>query len=101
MKKIEYNENNHDEEEEYNNEEIDDKNNATATWLQFITKGINHKKKYNLLFDLGEKRNEEIINNKKEYEKFNENLKLKLSKDYNISKGKIIITFPQRGSIKL
>ena len=42
------------------------------------------KKKYDLHFELGEERNEEILNNEEEYEKFKANLKLKLSKDYNI-----------------
>ena len=50
-------------------------------------------------FELGEKRNNEILNNKKEFEKFKENLKLKLSKDYNIPPEKIIITLPQKGSL--
>ena len=39
------------------------------------------KKKYDLHFEFEEKRNE---SNEEEFEKFKENLKLKLSKDYNI-----------------
>ena len=89
------------EEGESNDEKMDDKDDVSATCLQFITNGLISKKKYDLHFDLGEKRNNEILNNKKEYKKFKENLKLKLSKDYNISKDKIIITFPQRGSVKV
>jgi len=69
--------------------------------LAIYNKRTYSQKKYDLHFELGEKRNKEILNNKKEYKKFKENLKLKLSKDYNISKDKIIITFPQRGSIKV
>ena len=91
-----------EDEENNNNKEVDDDtNDASATCLQFIANGFNHKNKYNLHFDLGEKRNEEILNNKNEYEKFKENLKLKLSKDYNISKDKIVIAFPERGSVKV
>ena len=72
---------------------------ADLTSLQFITNGMISKKKYDLHFELGEERNEEILNNEQEYEKFKENLKLKLSKDYNISPDKIIITLPQKGSL--
>jgi len=99
MTAIEKKETNDDEEGESNDEKMDD--DASATCLQFITNGLIHKKKYDLHFDLGEERNKEILNDKKEFKKFKENLKLKLSKDYNISKDKIIITFPQRGSIKV
>ena len=59
------------------------------------------KKKYNLHFDFGEERNEEILNNENEFEKFKKNLKLKLSKDYKIPTDKIIVTFPQRGSVEV
>ena len=66
--------------------------------LQFITNGMTNKKKYDLHFELGEERNEELLNNEGEFEKFKENLKLKLSKDYNLPPEKIIITLPQKGS---
>ena len=59
------------------------------------------KKKYDLHFEFGEKRNDELLNNKEEYEKFKSNLKLKLSKDYNIPVDKIIVTFPQKGSFRV
>ena len=71
---------------------------ADSVGLQFITNGMINKKKYDLHFELGEKRNEELLNNKAEYEKFKENLRAKLSKDYNIPPEKIVITFPQKGS---
>ena len=74
---------------------------AATTCLQFITNGMCQKKKYDLNFDFGEKRNEELLNNKDEYEQFKNNLKLKLSKDYNISTDKIIITFPKKGSFNI
>ena len=72
---------------------------ADLTSLQFITNGMITKKKYDLHFELGEERNEELLNNKEEYEKFKEKLKLKLSKDYNIPPEKIIVTLPQKGSL--
>ena len=84
-------------EKDDNKEEED----AAATCLQFITNGMCQKKKYDLCFDFGEKRNDELLNNKKEYEKFKNNLKLKLSRDYNIPIDKIIVTFPQKGSFNV
>ena len=68
------------------------------TSLQFVSNGMIDKKKFDLHFELGEKRNNELLNNEKEYEKFKEKLKNKLSKEYNIPKEKIIITLPQKGS---
>ena len=68
------------------------------TSFQFITNGMITKKKYDLHFEFGEERNEQLLNNKNEYEEFKKNLKLKLSKDYNIPVDKIIVTFPQKGS---
>ena len=58
-----------------------------------------NKKKYDLHFDLGKERNDELLDDEKEFEKFKEQLKLKLSKDYNIPPEKIIVTLPQKGSI--
>ena len=80
-------------------DENQDTQDEDSTGLQFITNGMINKKKYDLHFELGEKRNEEILNNKEEFEKFKENLKLKLSKDYNIPPDEIIVTFPQKGSL--
>ena len=84
-------------EKDENKEEED----AAATCLQFITNGMCQKKRYDLHFDLGEKRNEKLLNNKQEYEKFKNNLKLKLIRDYNIPIDKIIVTFPQKGSFNI
>ena len=77
----------------------DEEKEEGITSLQFITNGMISKKKYDLHFEFGEKRNNELLNNKEEYEKFKKNLKLKLSKDYNVPLDKIIVTFPQKGSI--
>ena len=52
-------EENDNEEGESNDEKMDDKDDASATCLQFITNGLIHKKKYDLHF-VGEKRNKEI-----------------------------------------
>ena len=84
-------------EKDTNNDEVD----ASSTCLQLIVNGMAHKKKYDFHFEMGNKRNNEILNNKEELEKFKNNLKKKLSKDYNIPEDKIIVTYPQKGSLRL
>jgi hypothetical protein len=69
--------------------------------LQFIYNGLCKKKKYELKFDFGEERNDQLLNDEKEFEKFKENLKIKISRDYNIPINKIIITYPQKGSFEV
>ena len=71
------------------------------TCLQFITNGMIYKKKYDLHFDFGPERNNELLNNKNEYEKFKDNLKEKISRDYKIEKNRIILTMPQKGSFRV
>ena len=83
--------------EKNENQEKEEEDDGVAC-LQFITNGMCDKKKYDLHFDFGEERNEELLDNEEEYEKFKNNLKLKLSKDYNIPVDKIVVTFPQKGS---
>jgi len=72
--------------------------------LQFLFNGMINKKKYDLNFEFGEQRNKELTKDKKEYEKFKKNLKLKLSKDYNIPPEKIVVALPstpQKGSFRV
>jgi hypothetical protein len=76
----------------------DDEQDAAATCLQYITNGLAEKKKYDLHFEFGDKRNEELLQDKNEFEEFKKNLKKKLSKDYHVPEDKIIVTFPQKGS---
>ena len=71
------------------------------TCMQFLSNGLVNKKKYDLYFEMGEQRNNELLNNKEEYEKFKENLKIKISKDYGIPPEKIIVTLPQKGSLRV
>ena len=80
-----------------NNQDLNEQDND-STSLQFIGNGLIDKKKYDLHFEFGEERNEELLNNKEEFEKFKKNLKLKLSKDYNLPPEEIIVTLPQKGS---
>ena len=82
----------------YANSKNDDEN---ITSLQFIINGLCDKKKYTLKFDYGEEKNEELLNNKEKYEIFKNNLKKKISRDYNVPIEKIIVTYPQRGSFEL
>ena len=66
--------------------------------MEFISNGMIQKKKYDLHFDFGESKNEEYLNDDNKFEELKEQIKTKISKDYNISKDEIIVTFPQRGS---
>ena len=68
----------------------DDKD-AGTTCLEFITNGMNNKKKYDLHFDFGKQKNEEYLNNEEKFEELKEQIKTKLSKDYNTPKDKIIV----------
>ena len=79
----------------------EDTQNASNTILQFITNGLIYKNKYNFHFDLGTKRNNELLTNKIEQKKFNDKLRKKLSIEYNIPENKIILTNPQRGSYEI
>ena len=83
---------------EKNSSNTEEAQNTANTVLQFITNGMIEKKKYDLHFDLGDERNNELLNNKEEQEKFNNKLRKKLSIEYNIPEDKIIITNPQKGS---
>ena len=88
-------------EEDKKEKELDEEIDESGTSLQFLVNGLATKKKYNLHFDINEKRNEELLKDKEEQDKFINNLKKKLSKEYNISEEDIIITNPQRGSFQL
>ena len=79
--------------------EKEDEENSAFTCLQFMASDLLFKKTYVFHFDLDDNRVNEILNNPNEYQRFKENLKDKLHKDFNIPKDKIIITFPQIGSL--
>ena len=83
-----------DKKEEKNQEE-------SSTSLQFLVNGLINKSKYDFIFDFGEEKNNELLNNKNEQEIFNNKLKKKLALEYKISEDKIIITCPQKGSYKV
>jgi hypothetical protein len=49
---------------EKNPSQNEEEQNKANTVLEFITNGMIEKPKYNLHFDFGEERNEELLNNK-------------------------------------
>jgi len=75
-------------EKEVNNSEESMK--ASETVLQFIMNGMVDKKKFDLHFDFGPKRNNEILNNKIEQEKFHTELRKNISKGCNIPEDQIL-----------
>ena len=79
----------------------DDENEEAITCLDFITNGLANRKKYDLYFDFGERRNEELLYNEDKYKIFLEKIKLKISRDYKVPTDKIILTFPQKGSFHI
>ena len=82
-------------------DESNNDNDESVTILQFIMNGMIEKKKYNMTFDFGDKRNDELLNNKYEQEKFHNKLKQKLSLEFNVPEDDIILTNPQKGSYKI
>ena len=86
------------EKEESNDEKSKD---TSSTVLQFMMNGMMEKKKYDLHFDLGEERNNELLTNKEEQKKFNQKLRKKLSIEYNVPEDTIIVTNVQRGSYRV
>ena len=88
-------------EKERNVEESEEEKDAITTCLEFMASGMIQKKKYDLHFDFGQSKNEEYLKDDNKFKELKEQLKRKISKDYNISKDKIIVTFPQRGSLRV
>ena len=56
-------------------------NEVSNTALQFMINGMGMQKKYNLHFDFGDERNEELLNDKQEQKKFNDKLKKNYQKN--------------------
>lgn len=56
------------------------------TFLELLSNGMIYKQKFDLVFDFGDEKNTDILNNKGEYDNFKNKLKKKLSKIYNIPK---------------
>ena len=60
--------------------EIDDEHDSATTVLEYIMNGYIQKKKYDLHFDFGKQRNEELLKNKYEYEKTEKKIKTEIIK---------------------
>ena len=69
--------------------------------LDFIYNGMLNKKKYDLHFDFGEKRNEQLLMNEYEQNKFKESLKDIISEKFGISKNNLILADPKLGSFQI
>jgi len=82
-------------------DECNNDNDESVTILQFIMNGMIEKKKYSMTFDFGDKRNNELLNNKYEQEKFHNKLRKKLSLEFNVPEDDIILTYPQKGSYNI
>ena len=60
-----------------------------------------NKKKYDLHFDFGEKRNEQLLLNEYEQNKFKESLKDMISEKFGIERDKLILADPKRGCFQI
>jgi len=69
--------------------------------LDFIANGMINKTKFDLHFDFGEERNEQLLFNEYEQQKFKDLIIDKISEKFGISKEKLIVTNPRRGSVQL
>ncbi len=70
----------------------------TKTCLQLMTNGLVNKQKCEVKFDFGEKKNDEIINDPNERNKFINEWKTKISKKLGVNPEDIIITNIRKGS---
>ena len=86
------------EREEPQNEEGQKEINTT---IQFLVNGMFDFKKYDFIFDFGEEKNKEIINNEKEQKIFKAKLKGKLVHLFKLNHNEIILTKPRLGSLKI
>ena len=88
-------------EKEKNKNENEEEKDENLTSLELITTGMTQKIKYDLHFDFGVTKNEIYLVDGNEFEKLKEKIKRKISKDYNIPKNEIIVTYPQKGSLSV
>ena len=81
--------------------ETEEEKELSISTLDFIANGMFNETKFDLHFDFGEERNEELLLNEYEQNKFKEIIKEKISNRFGISKDTLILTNPQRGSFQL
>ena len=69
------------------------------TFLQFLINGLTNLKKHELRFDFGWERNNLILTDINEQDMFMNELKVGLSRGFNIKTNEVIITYPRSGSV--
>ena len=74
---------------------------ASEMVIQFIMNGMVDKKKFELNFDFGAKRNNELLNDQSEQDIFHLKLKLALAKIFNVPEDEVIIANPQKGNYRV
>ena len=71
------------------------------TAVQFIVNGMYKFKKYKFIFDFGEEKNNILLSNQMEQNKFNITLAYKLKSLLNVDIKDIVMTNPRKGSYKI
>ena len=66
--------------------------------LEYIMNGMADRKKFDFQFDFGAKRNNELLTDKNEEEKFHKKLKKAISLQNGVKEENILITNPHKGS---
>ena len=74
---------------------------ASEMVIQFIMNGMVDKKKFELNFDFGAKRNNELLNDQSEQDIFHLKLKLALTKIFKVPEDEVIIANPQKGNYRV
>ena len=75
---------------------------TASTTLQFLVNGLNERHiKYEMSFEFGQEKNNKILYDNEEREKFKNLLTKKLSKEFKVSEEKIILCNFREGSLKV
>ena len=69
------------------------------TFLQFLINGLTNLKKHEFRFEFGSNKNNLILTDINEQDTFMNELKVALSKGFNIKTNEVIITYPRSGSV--
>ena len=69
------------------------------TFLQFLINGLTNLKKHEFRFEFGWEKNNLILTDITEQDTFMNELKVALSKGFNIKTNEVIITYPRSGSV--
>ena len=69
------------------------------TFLQFLINGLSNLKKHEFRFDFGWEKDNLILTTFEDQQSFMNELKVSLSKGFNIKTNEVIITYPRSGSV--